>query len=58
MSVPSLYAMHMLALLLYVCMYVCMLGPSDYRDSIHYRDNLTLFMNKIVGCWTTRIVVL
>ena len=29
-----------------VCMYV--LGLSDYHDSIHYRDSLRLFMNKIV----------
>ena len=28
-----------------------LLGLSNYRDSIHYCDSLTLFMNKIVGCW-------
>ena len=33
-------------------------GLSDYRDSIHYRDSLTLFMNKIVGCWTIHIIIL
>ena len=33
------------------------LGLSNYRDSIHYRDSLTLFMNKIVGCWTIQILV-
>ena len=31
------------------------LGLSDYHDSIHYRDSLTVFMNKIVGCSTIRI---
>jgi len=32
----------------------CTLGLSDYRDSIHYRDSLRLFMNKIpysAKCW-------
>ena len=29
-----------------------LLGLSDYHDSIHYRDSLGLFMNKIVNCLT------
>ena len=29
-----------------------LLGLGDYRDSIHYRDSLRLFMNKIVDCLT------
>jgi len=33
------------------------LGLSDYRDSIHYRDSLRLFMNKIVDCLTIQIVI-
>ena len=32
----------------YVAMYL--VGLSDHRDGIHYRDSLTLLMNKIVGC--------
>ena len=32
-----------------VHLYVCTLGLSDYRDSIHYCDSLPLFVNKIVG---------
>ena len=32
-------------------------GLSDYRDSIHYRDSLRLFMNKIVDCLTIWIVI-
>ena len=27
-------------------------GLSDYLNSIHYRDSLRLFMNKIVDCLT------
>ena len=29
-----------------------LLGLSDYHDSIHYRDSLGLFMNKIVNYLT------
>ena len=32
------------------------LGLSNYLNSIHYRDNLWLFMNKIVDRWTIWIV--
>jgi len=32
------------------------LGLSDYRDSIHYRDSLRLFM-KIVDCLTISLVI-
>ena len=31
------------------------LGLSDYLNSIHYRDSLRLFMNKIVDCLTIQI---
>jgi len=34
----------------------CMLWLSDYHDSIHYRDSLRLFMNKIVDCLTIWIL--
>ena len=35
-------------------MYV--VGLSDYLNSIHYRDSLRLFVNKIVDCLTTVLV--
>ena len=35
----------------YTMQLATLLGLSNYRDSIHYCDSLTLFINKIVGCW-------
>ena len=37
--------------------WVYILGLSNYRDSIHYCDSLTLFMNKIVDYWTIWIEI-
>ena len=39
---------HLCGIYLVLCHYI--LELNNYRDSIHYHDSLTLFMNKIGDC--------